>query len=91
MIISQKPGCYIRNIFYVLFGRKTLVGYRITENSTDHKLPKIKPGILNPTDILTHKNIPSETIDRLNLLYARDYKIINDLNIIFKGFRNLGR
>jgi len=91
MIASRKPGCYIRNVFYVLFGKKTWVGYRFTENSTDHKLPVIRPGILNPTDILKLKEITNETIDRLNLLYARDYKVINDLNIIFKGFRNLGR
>ncbi len=91
MIISRKPGGYIRNVFYVLFGRKTWVGYRITKNSTDHKLPKIRPGILNPTDILKNKDISNETIDRLNLLYARDYKVINDLNILIKGFRNLGR
>ena len=91
MIITRKPGCYIRNIFSVLFGKKSWVGYRLTENSSDHKLPEIRKGILNPTDILKHQEISSETIDRLNLLYARDYKVINDINIIFKGFPNLGR
>jgi len=91
MIITRKPGYYIRNIFSVLFGNKSWVGYRLTKNSTDHKLPEIRKGILNPTDILKLQEISSETIDRLNLLYARDYKVINDINIIFKGFSNLGR
>jgi len=91
MIITRKPGGYVRNIFSVLFGKKSWVGYRLTENSTDHKLPEIRKGVLNPTDILKHHEISSETIDRLNLLYARDYKVINDLNIILKGFANLGR
>jgi hypothetical protein len=27
----------------------------------------------------------------MNLLYAKDYKIIHDMRIILKGFRHLGR
>lgn len=87
----KKPGGYIRNIAGVLTGRMTWVGYRLTAYSVNHKLPAIKKGVLNPTDLLSDKNITADTIDRLNLLYARDYKIMNDLTIILKGFRNLGR
>jgi lipopolysaccharide/colanic/teichoic acid biosynthesis glycosyltransferase len=67
------------------------VGYRFTNYSTEHKLPKIKSGILFPTDVLNNTNITDETIDRLNLLYARDYKIMNDVRILRKGFRETGR
>ncbi|MBC8488673.1 MAG: hypothetical protein H8D45_21830 [Bacteroidetes bacterium] len=75
----------------IIFATKSWVGYRFTETSENHKLPEIKKGVLNPTDVLKNKNISYDTIDRLNLLYARDYKVLNDLNIILKGFRNLGR
>jgi hypothetical protein len=47
--------------------------------------------VLNPTDVLKRKDIDSETINRLNLLYARDYKVLNDLTIVFRGLRDLGR
>jgi GT2 family glycosyltransferase len=87
----KKPGGFIRNIAWVLAGKLTWVGYRITAYSVNHKLPPIKKGVLNPTDLLSDKNITPDTIDRLNLLYARDYKVMNDINIILKGFRNLGR
>ncbi|MBN2174943.1 MAG: glycosyltransferase [Bacteroidales bacterium] len=89
--IMKKPFGYLKNVILAFFGRKSWVGYRPTENSHIHKLPPIKPGVLDPTNILTNKNFDADTIDRLNLLYARDYKIINDLNIIIKNLRNLGK
>ncbi len=87
----KKPGGYFVNIFKVLFGKRSWVGYKLTDESDRYKLPGIRKGILNPTDALKDKNISSETVDRLNLLYARDYHISNDLNIILKGLKQLGR
>ena len=91
IFIVKKPIGFLANIITVLFARKSWVGFKITNQSDKHKLPKIKPGILFPTDVLKNPDITNNTIQRLNLLYARDYKIINDLNIIFTGFRKLGR
>ena len=91
IFIVKKPIGFLANIITVLFGRKSWVGFKINNQSDKHKLPKIKPGILFPTDVLKNPNITNDTIQRLNLLYARDYKILNDLNIIFTAFRELGR
>ena len=91
VFIVKKPIGFVGNIFRVLFSTKSWVGYRFTNYSVEHKLPRIKNGILFPTDVLQNTNITDETIDRLNLLYARDYKVINDLRIIRKGFRETGR
>ena len=91
LFAMKKPLGFFKNIFLVLFGRKSWVGYDREHASNLQVLPKIKQGILTPSDVLKDKNISSETSERLNLLYARDYKIINDLNIIRKGFRKLGR
>jgi len=91
IVVMKNPFGFVRNIFTVIFAGKSWVGYRFTETSENHKLPEIKKGVLNPTDVLKNKNISYDTIDRLNLLYARDYKVLNDLNIILKGFRKLGR
>jgi GT2 family glycosyltransferase len=91
IFIVRKPLGLFINIVEVFLGKKSWVGYRFTDYSETHKLPPIKKGVLDPTDQLSHNNIPSDTIDRLNLLYVRDYKILNDAEIIWKGFRNLGR
>ncbi|MCF8369303.1 MAG: glycosyltransferase family 2 protein [Bacteroidales bacterium] len=91
IFLVKNPSGFLVNIFKVLSGYKTWVGYQFTGDVEDHKLPKIRKGVLNPTDILQGTILSSETRNRLNLLYARDYKILNDINIIYKAFRNIGR
>jgi GT2 family glycosyltransferase len=87
MWITRKPFGFLVNILRVIIGLRTWVGY----SSYNTALPGIKKGVLNPTDVIQNKKIDSDTALRLNMLYARDYKIGTDLNIIWKGFRNLGR
>ncbi len=91
IFIFKSPLGYFKNIFLVLFGKKTIVGYYHYDDVSIDKLPEIKKGILNPTDAFRTRKINKDTIEKLNLIYARDYKIYNDLNIIFRGFKNLGR
>jgi GT2 family glycosyltransferase len=91
IFFAKRPSGMLVNLLKVLSGKKSMVGYRYTNYSKDHTLPVIKYGILYPTDVLRNQDISEQTIDRLNLLYARDYKVMNDINIIRKGFRQLGR
>lgn len=87
LIIPTRLGL-LKNIFLVLTGKKSWVGYKKTNQKQE--LPKIKEGILNPVDYLSSQ--PDETtIYRLNQLYAKDYKINNDLQIILKSWRLLGQ
>lgn len=88
MWVIKNPLRFIANIFKVISGYYTWVGY---SSDLDVELPKIKKGILNPTDVFPEKTINTDTSSRLNMLYARDYKLGTDLNIIWRGFRNLGR
>ena len=81
----------MRNIFAVLFTWKSWVGFAQHPMHEAHRLPEIKPGVLTPLDAFKNKNLPKETATRLDLIYARDYKLTNDLNIIIKGFRYSGR
>jgi hypothetical protein len=90
VFIVKKPVGYIRNIFQVMFARKTWVGYCLTDSHDSEKLPVLKQGVLNPAAALSAKHLNEQTLERLNLLYARDYKIKNDLNIMLKGFRYMG-
>lgn len=85
--VRNKLGL-IRNLFAILFNYKSLVGYhgQQTEN-----LPKIKAGVLSPVDGLKLKNLQTATIQHLNLLYAKDYSVYHDLDLIWNGFKQLGR
>ena len=85
----KKPLGFIKNIFLVLVGSKSWVGYT-TEGTDIQQLPKIRKGVLNPTDVFDRKEIQQETVEWLNLIYARDYRFTTDLNIIYKSFRKMG-
>jgi len=87
IIIPNKTGL-ISNIIEVLIGKKSWVGYKKT--ATKQKLPKIKEGVLSPADALTN-SVDELTILRLNQLYAKDYKVNNDLQIILKCWKQLGK
>ncbi len=88
---------FLRNILLVLYGEKSWVGYiNIPQENQGGifagiKLPPIKKGILSPVDAFKNKPLEINDVMKLNMLYAKDYKIYNDLNIIFKGLRHLGR
>ena len=87
IFIQRNSSDFIKNIFRVLSGKISWVGYA----GKTKMLPKIKNGILNPLDSLNSKINDDLTINRLNFLYAKDYRVYTDLNIIRKGWRNLGR
>jgi lipopolysaccharide/colanic/teichoic acid biosynthesis glycosyltransferase len=47
--------------------------------------------VLHPANAMKLKDIDTETAIQLNILYARDYNIWKDLNIILYAFRDLGQ
>ncbi len=92
LIFFQKnPSGYFKNIFNVISGSHSFVGYKRGESISISMLPKIRPGILSPLDAQGTQQLDVQTIERLNSLYAKDYQIYSDLNIIWEGIRNLGR
>lgn len=90
LFILRSPFGFLKNLFAVLAGRRSWVGYNLSI-PINHKFPKIKNGVLNPVDFARKPIDNPSTIDNLNIVYARDYKVWNDLQIIVKGFRLLGR
>jgi GT2 family glycosyltransferase len=93
LFIVHKPFGLLRNCFEILFGQLSLVGYCFPTEADKQKwnLPKIKQGVLSPLDALDKELVDTPTIQKLNMLYAKDYRLWNDLNIIWKGLRELGR
>jgi hypothetical protein len=91
LFIVKNPLGLARNIVMVILARKSWVGYTPLSGNDHPHVPLIKKGVLYPLDALKTKNISEDEKGRLNILYARDYHLVNDLNILLKGFRNLGR
>lgn len=79
---------YFVNLYKVLIGKKTLIGYFLASGQKS-MLPKIKTSILHPTDTL--KDLDKNMIDKINLLYARDYSVQKDLTILLQCWKKLGR
>lgn len=87
MWFTKKPVIFLKNIFKVLGGEFSWVGF--TQN--DHiNLPKIKKGVISPVSYISQKNLDPSTVHRLNLLYAKDYNLSTDLELIFRSWRHLG-
>ena len=70
-----------KNINTVFIGNKTWIGYE--ESSFKNKLPKIKSGIFSIVD--NDKKMEEETVDKINIIYAKDYNIMLDLKILVKN------
>jgi len=83
----KKPWQFLVNCFRVLSGRYSWVGYCPTESSEGQRLPKIKKGIYNPASIVDDE-MDDEARGQLNVMYARDYTVLKDFNILFRMLTN---
>ncbi len=85
--VKQKTGLF-RNAWHVLTGKMSWVGFGQTDRL--HELPNIKKGVLHPGMLHPVENLSSELIQRINMIYAKDYRLINDLAIVFRLWKHLG-
>jgi len=85
----ENKGNWFRNMLSCLAGKSSFVGYFLPEKQNGQQLPSIKRGILTPFD--AHKVSDPQLAGKLNLIYARDYKIWTDLEIIRKAWLKLDR
>ena len=89
-LVENKLGLF-NNIFKVLFNKKTWIAYLNAPETNIENLPKLKNGVLSPVDGLRISKINAPTIRRLNFIYAKEYSTYHDVEIIWKGFKFLGR
>jgi GT2 family glycosyltransferase len=87
--VDNKKG-FFRNIFKVLGRKYSWVGYHPVNSELYLGLPVISKGILQTTDLLNVREPEADVIDRLNVSYARDYKVLKDVEIVFKAFKKIG-
>jgi hypothetical protein len=54
-------------------------------------LPKIRPGVIGTNGLPVKRDgRPEEGLSLLDDLYAREYSVSRDLNLIMKGYKWLG-
>lgn len=88
IFIIKNPFQFIINLFNVLNGKMAWVSFAATDSS---QTKKFKQGVLSPLDALKNFNPDKATTERLNMLYAKEYDVYEDLNIVFKNYKALGR
>ena len=89
-LAQQKPIGFLSNLVQVFIGKKSWVGFCAGKDSASFKLPKIKSGVLHPLSHLAPTQRTEENIQKLNIVYAKDYKVSTDLAILVKSWRELG-
>lgn len=82
-----RKGGFFRSISDVLTGRKTWVGYCSGDQA---HLPHLKKGVLSPASLFP-ETIPAKKKDELNIVYAKNYRPFNDLEIVLKAWRTIGK
>ena len=85
-LLYKKPLKALSNLFAVLFSVKTFVGF---DKLDTIQLPSLKTSILHPSDV-ANDNADSKEIEKLNLAYARGYKVSVDFFLLSKSFRLIG-
>jgi O-antigen biosynthesis protein len=88
--LFSKKGMFLKNSGQVLIGKKSWVSY-VEPAENRNELPAIKPGILSPADMFDNATSDTAKNNRLNVLYARNYSVLTDAEILLKGWKNLGR
>jgi hypothetical protein len=86
--LVKNPARLFRNIFIIAIGKKTWVGYSAQGHGG---LPAIRKGIIgtNALPVQQHRQT-EESLIMLDQLYAREYSLNRDLNLITKGYKWLG-
>lgn len=87
VLFSDRSGKFMKNWWPVFSGKKTWAGY--AQSKKNAALPAIKTGVFSPLDTLKGLKINENTIDRLNFLFAKDWSVWRDLEIV--GSQLFGR
>jgi len=78
----------LRNTWNVLTGKLSWVGY-IPDHEHSGDLPPVRKGVLHPGMLFPHESLSGDQVRQLNILYAKDYSLRNDLELIFKNLKKI--
>ena len=86
IFIKRNSAAFYKNVFSVLAGKKTWVGYATETNS----LPAVKKAVITSTALPAMLNdLPEESLQKNDEWYASGYTMMTDLKKIGRGFKYL--
>ena len=86
IFIKKGVAAFYKNVFSVLSGKKTWIGYAAETND----LPKLKSAVITTTTLPAAMNdLPVESLQRSDVWYASGYTVLTDIKKIGKGFKYL--
>lgn len=86
LLFKKNVARFYVNTFAVLTAKKTWVGYATQVN----KLPNLKKSVLSSTALPVELNeLTYDTLLKNDEWYAQEYSVINELKIIYRGFKYL--
>lgn len=88
LFFMKKPGQFFSNIFTVMGGRKTWVGYDPSV-PTEH-LPQLRTPVIKASIGSGLKGQNKVAINHINQLYAKNYRVWNDVQFVLGNLRKLG-
>ncbi len=87
LFVVNQPIGLLKNIVFVLIGKKTWVGYSPVHKG-NNGLPKLKPGVVWPS--IRQDTSQNDNSRKMDVLYAKDYRFMLDLSLVYKARRFLG-
>jgi len=91
IFFTGNPLRMYKNIFQVFFGIKTWVGYYKPGEMARLDLPEIKEGVFSVMDSLKDNNINQDSMEKMNIMYAKDYKVNNDAILVARNISRIGK
>lgn len=79
----QHPSKYFIQLFSIVRGKKTFVGY------TNEPLPPLKPSLFSVYPHIPNFIIPTDNQAHLNWMYAKNYNAWQDVRIILSKWRTI--
>lgn len=79
----------VAHALQVFSGARTWVAYCPVEGMDMSPLPRLKKGFFHPAMHLHAQHQVSSRLREMNVVYAKDYRVFNDLLIITRNFREL--
>jgi len=86
-LFVRRGGFIVGKAVEVLFGRLTWIGYDESANTSG--MPPLRRGVFTPLPKSKRTEYDTATLERANIMYAKDYSIVKDLSILWNNIRNL--
>lgn len=87
LFITRNPMNLLSNIIAVILRKKTWVGYTVEEK----ELPALKRSVIGCNGLPPQLNtLPQDSLHKVDHWYARDYEVMKDIELIWRGWAYLG-